>query len=230
MRPSVFFEGSVRSHARSLPASLFRFHPFIAQELIAWWDFGPILSFNEDAEALGDMDRSGCPTPEKPRRILFGRKRVYFVDQHAVLRAAMSRLINTEPSLKFCGGEARPEYAVAAITRLKADLIIVGTPLGALGALGFIEQLRHTFPSISLLAYSWHDESIYVQGAMRAGASAYIVTETGCEHLLQLVCSLLFPIHPRLEEAPPAAPISEGASVLPAPATPASMPAALEDV
>jgi DNA-binding NarL/FixJ family response regulator len=140
------------------------------------------------------MFRGGSPAPTAPKvrkRRHSVRKRVYFVDQHTLLRTALCGFINSEPGLEFSGGEARPDYALEAINRIKPDIVIVGSPLGAPGALRFIEQLRRDFPSLAILAYSLQDDPFYVDRALRAGASAFVVKETGSEHLLSVIRSLV---------------------------------------
>jgi DNA-binding NarL/FixJ family response regulator len=147
------------------------------------------------------MKCNGSPVHgRRPRRIVIARKRIYIVDRHSLLRTTLGSLLNSEPGLEFCGGEARPDHARQAIARLKPDLLIIGIPLPSPGAIRFIEEQRRAFPATPIIAYSLHDESLYVERALRAGASAYVLKESGSERLLQVVRSLLF--HPAHVQPP----------------------------
>ena len=113
----------------------------------------------------------------KNRLIKDSRKRVLLVDDHAVVRYGISQLLNRESDLVVCGEEEDAGNALDAIRRLKPDLVIADLSLKDSSGLELARNIKAEFPSLPILVVSAHDESVYADVALRAGAMGYLMKD-----------------------------------------------------
>jgi len=106
------------------------------------------------------------------------KRRILLVDDHPVTREGLARLINHEPGLEVCGEANTATKAVSIIDQLKPDLVVVDVSLGK-GASGLelIKDLLARDQKLRILALSTHDESLYAERALRAGAKGYVMKQ-----------------------------------------------------
>lgn len=110
--------------------------------------------------------------------------RVVVVDDHAVVRRGLVDLINDEPGLAACGQAATVAEALAVVETLKADLVIVDITLGTENGLDLVATLRKSYPAVRILVLSAHDELLFAERALKAGAHGYIMKAESSEALL----------------------------------------------
>jgi DNA-binding NarL/FixJ family response regulator len=103
------------------------------------------------------------------------RKGVFLIDDHTILREGLTELINHSPDLAVCGEASTGEEALARIPAAKPDLVIVDLSLPDAGGLELLRTLKVRHPEIPTLVLSMHDESIYAERALRAGARGYVM-------------------------------------------------------
>lgn len=120
-----------------------------------------------------------------------GKKRIFLVDDHAVLRDGLKRLLESETDLHVCGEAENAREALDQIAQVSADLIIVDISLPGLSGIELIKSLKIRFPLLRMLALSMHDEALYAERALRAGAKGYVMKQASTEYLLTAVRRVL---------------------------------------
>lgn len=119
------------------------------------------------------------------------KKRVLIVDDHPLLREGIACLINNQPDLVVCG-EAEDRAGALAITKTtKPDLAVVDISLKDQSGLELIKDFKVRFPELLILALSVHDESVYAERALRAGARGYVMKREASEKVLEAIRSVL---------------------------------------
>ena len=120
----------------------------------------------------------------KNRRTEDSRKRVLLVDDHAVVRYGIAQLLSREGDLVVCGEEEDAGNALDAIRRLKPDLVIADLSLKDSSGLELARNLKAEFPSLPILVVSAHDESVYADVALRAGAMGYLMKDDALQNVV----------------------------------------------
>jgi len=118
-------------------------------------------------------------------------KRLLLVDDHPIMRHGLAQLIRAEPGLEVCGeaGSAREGLEIAG--RLKPDLVVIDLTLPDKNGLELLKDIQAQYPGTLCLVLSMHDESIYGERALRAGARGYIMKEAAADHLISAARKVL---------------------------------------
>jgi DNA-binding NarL/FixJ family response regulator len=119
------------------------------------------------------------------------KKRVVIVDDHPLFRDRLSQLINHELDLEVCGESETAEQAIQLIRRVTPDLAIVDITLKGSSGLELIKGIRALSIGIPILVLSMHEESLYAERALRAGATGYITKNQGAEEVLAAIRRVL---------------------------------------
>jgi len=119
------------------------------------------------------------------------RKRILVVDDHPMMRAGLTQLINKQPTMEVCWEAGGPTEAMALIPHHHPDLIIADLTMKTGGGLEFIKDTRTLHENIPVLVVSMHDEKVYAERCLRAGASGYIMKEESAEHLVSAINRVL---------------------------------------
>ena len=106
------------------------------------------------------------------------------VDDHPMMRAGLASLINRQADLEVCGEADEPAKALQSIPAAKPDLVVTDLTMPGRGGLEFIKDVQVMHPGLSMLVVSMHDEMLYAERALRAGARGYLMKEAGGEKLL----------------------------------------------
>jgi DNA-binding NarL/FixJ family response regulator len=112
------------------------------------------------------------------------KRRVFIVDDHPIVREGLAQMINREPDLAVCGDAPEMHEALQAIEVQKPDILIVDISLNGPDGLDLLKNIRAKDPSLPVLILSMHDESIYAERALRAGANGYIMKQEATERVL----------------------------------------------
>lgn len=118
-------------------------------------------------------------------------RRIMMVDDHPIVREGMAQLLNTQPDLDLCCEASTSEEALAKIESCDPALVIVDISLNKDSGLNLIKALRHRNPALALLVLSLHDESIYAERTLRAGANGYLMKDEATRHILFAVRQVL---------------------------------------
>ena len=113
---------------------------------------------------------------------LIAKLRVVVVDDHPMFRDRLAQIINHEPDMTVCGEAGNAQLALETIQRTSPDLAIIDITLDGTSGLELIKSVRALGLKIALLVLSMHDESLYAERALRAGANGYVTKrQSGAE-------------------------------------------------
>ena len=102
--------------------------------------------------------------------------RIFIVDDHPVMRRGCANLLREEMDLEVCGEAGEGLEALDKIRDLAPDLVISDLSLGSgIGGLELIKTLQNERPELPILVVSMHDESLYADRALKAGAKGYVM-------------------------------------------------------
>jgi DNA-binding NarL/FixJ family response regulator len=110
--------------------------------------------------------------------------KVFIVDDHAVVREGLSRLIEQESDLTVCGNSEDGYGLMKAMETCRPDVIVVDLSLEKSSGLDVVKNVKSFYPDTNIIVLSMHDEQIFAERSMRAGASGYIMK---CEKPKELI-------------------------------------------
>jgi DNA-binding NarL/FixJ family response regulator len=115
------------------------------------------------------------------------KSRVLLVDDHPIVREGLVRLIDQEPDLAVCGTAVDARQALAAVSASAPDVAIVDVSLDGSHGIELVRDLKARHPGLHVLMLSMHDESLYAERALRAGAKGYLMKRESPQRLLQAI-------------------------------------------
>lgn len=118
-------------------------------------------------------------------------KRIFLVDDHPMLREGLVRLIDQHPGCEVCGEAESATHALEAILELAPDLVMTDISLPDKNGLELIKDLQVRLPGLPILVYSMHDEMLYAERVMRAGAKGYLMKGTPVNQLSDAINCVL---------------------------------------
>jgi DNA-binding NarL/FixJ family response regulator len=116
---------------------------------------------------------------------------VLIVDDHAVLREGLSMVINQQPDLLVCGEAADVAAALQAVAALQPDIVIVDLSLASGSGLELVKDIKAQHPGLPTLVLSLHDEALYAERVLRAGARGYIMKRASTTELVAALRKVL---------------------------------------
>lgn len=119
------------------------------------------------------------------------KQKVFIVDDHPLVRSGLTDLINRQEDLTVCGEAENVSGAMEAVAAKKPDLVIADLTLGFDSGFRLMENLKCTQRTIPVLVLSMHDESVYAERCLKAGARGYIMKEEKPSNVLTAIRSVL---------------------------------------
>ncbi len=116
---------------------------------------------------------------------------ILIVDDHPLVRAGFSQLIGDTPDLKVCGEAGDMASALKLLDSVTPDLAIVDLSLAGGSGLDLIEHIKARDSGILILVASMHDESLYAERVLAAGARGYINKQEAQEKIIQAIRQVL---------------------------------------
>jgi len=113
------------------------------------------------------------------------------VDDHPIVRERLAELINQEPDLHVCAEAEDSHQALAAVQSATPDLAIVDITLKDTYGIELIKQLKERHPKLPVLVLSMHDESLYGERALRAGAKGYLTKQEATKKVVSAIRRIL---------------------------------------
>jgi DNA-binding NarL/FixJ family response regulator len=105
------------------------------------------------------------------------KKRVFIVDDHAMFRDGLRQLIDREADLVVCGEAADADEALEGISKSQPNLVIVDISLSGKSGIDLIKAIEDEHEDLPVLVVSMHEESLYAERALRAGAMGYVMKQ-----------------------------------------------------
>ena len=119
------------------------------------------------------------------------KKKILVVDDHPVTRRGLSKIINQEYDLMIIGEAEDSVQALEAIKTLKPDMVIADISLKGSSGLELTKTIKAKYPNLPVLVQSMHDETLYGERALQAGAMGYIMKDSSMEILLTAIHKVL---------------------------------------
>jgi len=119
------------------------------------------------------------------------QKKVFIVDDHPIVRRGLAELISQEEDLAVCGQAEDAHQAIKGIKTLKPDIVIVDISLKDRSGIELIKDIKAQQADLPVLTLSVHDESLYAERALRAGARGYIMKAEATEKVITAIRTVL---------------------------------------
>jgi DNA-binding NarL/FixJ family response regulator len=119
------------------------------------------------------------------------KARILLVDDHPLVREWLATLINQQSDLQVCGEADSAPKALALIDTVKPDVAIVDISMEGGSGIELLKNVKTSHPSVLLIVLSMHDETLYAERALRAGARGYIMKREATKGVLQAIRAVL---------------------------------------
>lgn len=118
-------------------------------------------------------------------------KKVYIVDDHPLMRKGLVMTIEKEMGFEVSGQNESAEGALSEIVNNVPDVAMVDISLPGMNGIELIKNLLHQLPDLKILVVSRHDEELYAERALRAGAKGYLMKLEAAETLITAIRQIL---------------------------------------
>jgi DNA-binding NarL/FixJ family response regulator len=119
------------------------------------------------------------------------KTRVLIVDDHPMTRTGLAFLVNHQPDMTTCYEAQNAAEALEGVLNTTPDLVLTDFTLPDKNGLELIKDIRAVRPDLPILVISMHEESLYAERVLRAGARGYITKEEGGERLMRAIRHVL---------------------------------------
>jgi len=119
------------------------------------------------------------------------KSKIFIVDDHPLVREWLTNLIQQTDDLIVCGEAEDPQAALQAIARTAPDLAIIDLSLGNGSGIDLIRSVRSLFPNMAVIVLSMHDERVYAERSIRAGARGYIMKRESTKKIVEAIHQVL---------------------------------------
>ncbi len=117
--------------------------------------------------------------------------RIFVVDDHPLVREGLTNLINGQTDLLVCGEAEDSAGAIAGIAGARPDVALIDISLKNESGLELVKNLDSQFPLVALVVLSMHDEALYAERALRAGARGYVMKRETSKSVLTCIRRVL---------------------------------------
>jgi len=117
--------------------------------------------------------------------------KVLIVDDHPIVRQGLAQLINRKPDMVVCGEAEEDQHALEQIEAKKPEIALVDLTLKGSSGMSLIKQIKERFPQTHVIVVSMHDESLYAERALRAGAAGYVMKQEATDKVLTAIDRVL---------------------------------------
>lgn len=127
----------------------------------------------------------------KPSGTVSCKSRVFLVDDHPLVREGLTNLINGQDDLAVCGEAEDSTGAMAGVAETRPDVALIDISLKNESGLELVKNLESEFPLVALIVLSMHDEALYAERALRAGARGYVMKRETTKSMLTAIRRVL---------------------------------------
>ncbi len=118
-------------------------------------------------------------------------KRLVLIDDHPIMRHGLAQLIRAEEGLDVIGEAGSAREGLEVVAKLKPDLAVIDLTLPDKNGLELVKDIRALHPSTQCIVLSMHDETLYGERALRAGARGYVMKEEAADHLVTAIHKII---------------------------------------
>jgi DNA-binding NarL/FixJ family response regulator len=118
-------------------------------------------------------------------------KRVIIVDDHALVRAGLRRLLAEDPGIEVVGEAGNGRLAITAVGLLAPHLVLMDLAMPDMNGIEATLEIKQRYPDVRVLMMTMHKSAEYVRASLKAGADGYILKETESEEFFAAIHSVL---------------------------------------
>jgi DNA-binding NarL/FixJ family response regulator len=118
------------------------------------------------------------------------KAKILLVDDHPLVREWLATLINQQPDLEICGETDSAPAALQMIGQVNPEIAIVDISMERGSGIELIKDIKANYPNVMVIVLSMHDEALYAERALRAGARGYIMKREATKNVLQAIRSV----------------------------------------
>jgi DNA-binding NarL/FixJ family response regulator len=119
------------------------------------------------------------------------KSRVFIVDDHPLVREGLTNLINGQADLVVCGEAKDSAEAIKRIVKAQPEVALIDISLENESGLELVKHLGSQVPQVALIILSMHDEALYAERALRAGARGYVMKHETSKSVLASIRRVL---------------------------------------
>jgi DNA-binding NarL/FixJ family response regulator len=130
--------------------------------------------------------------PDQPQSRKKGcQQRILIVDDHPIFRKGIAMLLEHEPDIVICGEAETAAQALGLVDQQDFDLVIADISLKDINGIELVKSLKALRPHLPVLVLSMHDESLYAERALRAGARGYLMKQAPPDQVVSAIRRVL---------------------------------------
>ncbi len=119
------------------------------------------------------------------------KKQIFLVEDHPVTREGFAQLLNYQSDMQVCGEAGSAKQALVGIHTTHPDLVIIDLTLNEGNGIDLIKDIRAIHEHLPILVFSTHDESLYAERVLRAGAQGYVMKQAPTNQVMTAIRQLL---------------------------------------
>ena len=119
------------------------------------------------------------------------KAKIFIVDDHPLVREWLANLIEKNSDLTVCGEAEDAPTALEGIAETQPDLAIIDLSLGSGSGIDLIRSIRSSFPDVAMIVLSMHDERVYAERVIRAGARGYVMKRESTKKIIDAIHEVL---------------------------------------
>ena len=143
---------------------------------------------NKRKAAVNQKAPAGAPVPKTSAP---ARKRIMLVDDHPMMRAGLAQFINKQPDMETCCEFGTAAEAFEGLCEYNPDLVLTDITMPGKNGIELVKDLLMASPALPILVISMHDETVYAERVLRAGARGYITKQEATTKVLVAIRKIL---------------------------------------
>ena len=113
------------------------------------------------------------------------KQKIYLLDDHPIVIEGLKQILNTQEDMEVVGSAEDANVGLQQIAKVKPDVLVMDITLRDRSGAELIKKVRAQFPKLHVFVYSMHDENVYAERCLRAGAMGYLMKGESSTRLLQ---------------------------------------------